>query len=251
VTVTAARDDWDAHWGQYAATAEDNPAQAYRRRRTLALLREAGSPRRLLDVGSGQGDLLRSLDPEFPEAELVGLELSETGIAEGRRKVPRARFVRRNLLVDAPVPPDLERWATHAVCSEVLEHVDDPALLLRHAAAFMAPGCRLVVTVPGGPRSAYDRHIGHRPHFSRDRLRSVLASGGFDVDSVQAAGFPAFNLYKLVVIARGERLIAEVADDRPSRAAELAMRAFDGLFRVAALPATPWGWQLVAVATRR
>jgi 2-polyprenyl-3-methyl-5-hydroxy-6-metoxy-1,4-benzoquinol methylase len=36
------------------------------------------------------------------------------------------------------------------VCSEVLEHVDRPRELLANAAAYLAPGCRLVVTVPGG-----------------------------------------------------------------------------------------------------
>ena len=32
------------------------------------------------------------------------------------------------------VPADLAGWGTHAVCSEVLEHVDDPVTLLRGAA---------------------------------------------------------------------------------------------------------------------
>ena len=34
----ASTDDWDHHWSQYGESAEDNPAQSYRRRLVLALL---------------------------------------------------------------------------------------------------------------------------------------------------------------------------------------------------------------------
>ena len=72
----------------------------------------------------------------------------------------------RDLLRDPAPDAEWAGWATHAVCSEVLEHVDEPVVLLRNARSWLAPGCRLVVTVPGGPMSAFDRHIGHRRHFS-------------------------------------------------------------------------------------
>ncbi len=251
-------DDWEAHWGDYASTAEDNPAQAYRRRRAFALLERAGPVHRLLDIGAGQGDLLRFAAERFPAAELAGLELSRTGVEACLAKVPRARVVQRNLLLDEPIVPALQGWATHAVCSEVLEHVDDPSQLLRNALPYLAPGCELVVTVPGGPRSAFDRHIGHRRHFSRRRLTEVLRTGGFEPEQVQAAGFPAFNLYKLIVIARGEKLVDDVRSAGSGRStggatqvAGLVMSAFAPLFRVAALPASPFGWQLVARARLR
>ena len=41
-------------------------------------------------------------------------------------------------------------WATDAVCSEVLEHVDSPVLFLQAARPWLADGSRLIVTVPGG-----------------------------------------------------------------------------------------------------
>lgn len=246
-------DDWEAHWGDYASTAEDNPAQAYRRRRAFSLLEGAGPVSRLLDIGAGQGDLLRFAADRFLAADLAGLELSRTGVEACRQKVPGAHVVQRNLLLDEPVDPALAGWASHAVCSEVLEHVDDPALLLRRAQPYLAPGCTVVITVPGGPRSAFDRHIGHRAHFTRRRLEDVLRSSGLEPALVQAAGFPAFNLYKLAVIARGERLVDDVraTEATPTRAtklAGLAMRGFDPLFRFAALPSSPLGWQLLAVA---
>lgn len=248
----ATQDDWEAHWGDYASTAEDNPAQAYRRRRAFALLAGTGPVERLLDIGAGQGDLLRSAAAEFPGAALAGLELSATGVAQCRAKVPGADVVQRNLLVDGAVDPTRAGWATHAVCSEVLEHVDDPARLLRNACAYLQPGAWLVITVPGGPRSAFDKHIGHRRHFSQASLAEVIGAAGLAVERVEGAGFPVFNLYKLLVIARGKRLIDDVRASSDggsggSRAAGRAMRGFERLFRHAR-DDSRWGWQLVALA---
>ena len=61
-----------------------------------------------------------------------------------------------------------------------------------------------MVTVPGGPRTAFDRHIGHRRHYTTDALRAVLDAAGLEVELVQGAGLPFFNLYKLLVMMRGD-----------------------------------------------
>ena len=126
-----------------------------------------------------------------------------------------------------------------------------PALLLANAKPYLGRGCRIVITVPGGPRSAFDKHIGHRQHFTRESVTNVLETAGLRVEQTMAAGFPTFNAYKLLVIARGKRLIDDVkADDsgRSTRVAKLAMDMFDPMFRIAR-PNSRWGWQLVAVAT--
>lgn len=248
--VMARRDDWDRHWDEYASSAERNPAQRFRRKLILGMLCGTGvgacvSVARVLDIGSGQGDFAADLATAFPGARLVGLELSASGIDCSRRKVPGAEFVQWDLLSERQPPHDRRNWATHAVCAEVLEHLDEPERLLTNARAWLAPGCRLIVTVPGGPMSQFDRHIGHRRHYQPEALRALLERAGFRVESAHGAGFPFFNLYRRVVIARGDKLITDVAN-KPSLPACVAMRAFDELFR--------WnlrtrGWQTVAVAT--
>jgi SAM-dependent methyltransferase len=247
----AQRDDWDRHWIEYADAAEHNPAQRYRRRLVFDLLALGSEPTRVLDVGSGQGDFAAELQRRHPEAELFGLEVSESGIEIAKRKAPRAAFVQRDLTKEGDPDPGHARWASHAVCSEVLEHVDRPGDLIANAAAYMAPGCRLVVTVPGGPMSAFDRHIGHRRHFSPAALRNLLHDAGFEVDMAGGAGFPFFNLYRLVVIMRGRRLVDDVTAEggSESRLANAVMSVFRALFRLN-LPIKRWGWQTVALARR-
>jgi hypothetical protein len=105
------------------------------------------------------------------------------------------------------------------------------------------------VTVPGGPMSAFDARIGHRRHYSPERLRQTFEEAGLCTAATFGAGFPFFNLYRRVVIARGARLAGDLAskDGRPSGAARAAMAAFRPLLAVS-LPRSVWGSQIVGVA---
>jgi SAM-dependent methyltransferase len=249
-----AQDDWEAHWDLYAESAGDNPAQGMRHDIVARLLDETGAQRdsRIFDLGSGQGDLLQKLAPLFPNATLLGAELSESGVAISRRKVPKATF----LVADIFQPPaglnDFVGWATHAVCSEVLEHVDDPVSFVKQARNYLAPEARLIVTVPGGPMSAFDRHIGHRQHFDRRKIRTILEQAGYAVDRVYLAGFPFFNLYRLLVIARGEGLARDVDMQSRGISATFAtfMMKFFGLLFHGNLSDSAFGWQVVAMARK-
>jgi histidinol-phosphate phosphatase family protein len=244
-------DDWESHWSEFADSASDNPAQAFRRELIGASVERAGGAKRLVDIGSGQGDLLASLHDRWPAAELVGLELSAEGIRRAREKVSTARFFQIDLLTTSDIPREIEEWADVAVCSEVLEHVDDPVRLLRTATRCLAPDGLLVLTVPGGPRTAFDRFIGHRRHFRTAALRAVLREAGLDVERVSGAGFPFFNLYKLVVLLRGRALVRDVSSstDR-SWPAAAAMRCF-GFVLTPRLNSSRFGWQLTAETRRR
>jgi SAM-dependent methyltransferase len=209
-----------------------------------------GHGARVLDIGSGQGDLAVDLLERHPEADCVGVELSTSGVSIAAQRVPQARFFERDLLQAAAPPENLQGWATHAVCSEVLEHLDEPQRLMTNALAWMAPGCRVVVTVPGGPMSSFDRHIGHRRHYDPASLRRLLERAGLHVESVTGAGFPFFNLYRLAVIARGDRLLHDVSrpdGGDPRWSARAAMRIFDGAFSLNRSRG-PFGWQMLALA---
>jgi hypothetical protein len=95
--------------------------------------------------------------------------------------------------------------------------------------------------------SAFDRHIGHRQHFTAKSVRALLEQAGFVVERSTRAGFPFFNLYRLIVFLRGERLVDDVARGAGQRPARLVMRIFGVLFRLN-LTRSPWGWQVLAAA---
>src|SRR5216683_2601702 len=97
---TRAEDDWDQHWRNYAETAEYNPARRYRRQIVCGLLQryQCSGAARILDIGSGPGDLALDLHRAFPQAELAGVELSAAGVAEANQRIPGVRFLQRDLL---------------------------------------------------------------------------------------------------------------------------------------------------------
>jgi SAM-dependent methyltransferase len=252
LTSAPPADDWEKHWEDYSSIAEVSPAQIYRRMLAIKLLGLDARGGRVVDIGSGQGDFVAELRRRFPTYEVLGLEYSQSGIDVSARKVPDATFLRRDLLQPPEPPVEYRDWGTHAVCVEVLEHVDQPETLLANASAFLAPGCRLVVTVPGGPMSQLDHHIGHRQHFTPATLRSLLTRAGLEVETATTAGFPFFNLYRIVVVMRGGKLVDDVSDTSVGTSSHLAralMHVFDMLFRLN-VASSPWGWQIVAVARK-
>ena len=100
--------------------------------------------------------------------------------------------------------------------------------------------------------SAFDRHIGHRQHFNRAGIRAMLERAGYSVDRTYLAGFPFFNLYRLLVIARGERLAEDVeakSTEWSSGLAGTAMKVFRVLFHANLLDSS-FGWQVVATARK-
>lgn len=245
-------DDWDRHWSDFSDASQQNPAVAYR----VRILRDRLRPLigdthcTVLDIGSGIGDLAVELGHEFPRATIRGIELSESGVAVSRVRAPHGEFLQFDLLGADPIPDSWKCATDVAVCSEVLEHLDDPATFLRNAAKLLVPGCVVLVTVPAGPMSAFDRHIGHRQHFTPASLEALLRSAGFvPIDTVRA-GFPFFNLYRMMVLARGHRLVSDAAS--LSRGTGRIMGAVSAVFKTlfrCNLARSLWGWQLMSVAT--
>ncbi|PYJ89851.1 MAG: hypothetical protein DME71_08365 [Verrucomicrobia bacterium] len=248
----AGNDDWERHWQLFAESATLNPAQAMRHQLVLDLWGEcaADTSSNFVDFGSGQGDFLEKFVRRYPNAKLLGLELSTRGVAISRKKVPSATFIVTDLFSPSREVNPYRGWAGGAVCSEVLEHVDDPTAFLRAASQYLSANAMILVTVPGGRMSAFDRHIGHRRHFTRESLREILVRGGYRVEKIYRAGFPFFNLYRLAVIARGDKLVGD-AEARPHGVvgglARITARFFGWLFKMN-LRDSPFGWQIVAVA---
>ena len=161
-----------------------------------------------------------------------------------RSRMPSARFEVCDLL--DPIENETVRsfLATDAICSEVLEHVDRPGRILTNAAAAMAPGCRLVVTVPGGPMNAFDKHIGHRRHYRPKELGVLLTAAGYRVEKTLGVGFPFYNLYRLALLTGGSSVV-DIASGPPSLTVRTAYHVFDTLCR---LNVDRWGWQTVGIA---
>ena len=248
------QDDWDTHWSDLNEEAEINPAQIYRHKLLVTLIidlmRDRPEINTIIDFGSGQGDFLATLVPRIQNCQVFGFELSRVGVEISRIKTPAASFFQHNMLLDAPEISQLRNKGDLCVCSEVLEHLDEPHIFLRNARHYVADQGFLIATVPSGPMNAFERSIGHRQHFTRESISSLIQSAGFDVIEVWQAGFPFFNLYKIAGVVRGDKVRADaegVGGGGSTQPLRLALGLFSFLFRFN-LVNTRYGWQLVVIA---
>ncbi len=256
---------YDEMWRRYAHLDAVSPA-AFHRRRMVAQLarRHAASARRILDVGCGQGELLRELERALPGARVAGADLSAQSIADSQKRNPGADLFVLDLTApdfDAVQQGRLGRYDL-VVCSEVVEHIDDDALAVRRLCSLLAPGGTLILTVPGGRMSRFDKVIGHHRHYRSRDLERLLGAGRLQVVSVLAWGFPFQNLYRSAV--RVASVLAIPAGGAPAKAKStrddqgVVGRALGQVYTVFGrslkplfyLNASRWGEQMLAVARR-
>jgi len=245
-------DNWEQHWKKYSKSAEKNPAQAYRRKLILKEIQNLTSQNKwnIVDIGSGQGDMLVNIDNSCPGHSLFGIELSQEGVDISSKKLPNAQFYQHNL-VSRIENRKLIEIADICLCTEVLEHLENPLLFLQNTKVLLKKNGKIIITVPGGPRSFFDIYIGHRRHYSRKSLTELLTQAGFRVDKCECAGFPFFNIYKLIVILRGKRLINDAdstgKNNLSTKVAFTVMSIFNFLFKFN-LRNSNLGWQILATA---
>jgi 3' terminal RNA ribose 2'-O-methyltransferase Hen1 len=153
-------------------------AAAARHAAVLAALREVGA-RRVLDLGCGEGALLRELaaDPAF--TEIVGVDVSTRSLRVAERRLRAARLPdgRVALRQGALTYTDgALRGYDAAVLMEVIEHVDPPRLdALAHSVFGVAAPGAVVVTTPNAEHNVRFeglpvgglRHADHRFEWSR------------------------------------------------------------------------------------
>ncbi|QLY30260.1 3' terminal RNA ribose 2'-O-methyltransferase Hen1 [Nocardia huaxiensis] len=150
-----------------------------RRAAVVNALRETGASR-VLDLGCGQGALLRELVADNSFSEIVGVDVSVLAlrIAQRRmRRVPEFQARRVTLRQGALTYTDASlKGYDAAVLMEVIEHVDLPRLgALEHAVFGAAAPGAVVVTTPNGEYNVlYEgleagtfRHSDHRFEWSR------------------------------------------------------------------------------------
>ncbi|MGB2986215.1 MAG: class I SAM-dependent methyltransferase [Phycisphaerae bacterium] len=129
--------------------------------RRLACIRKmiAATPDdRILEVGCGGGHVLRL----FPQSDLTGVDVSDEMLRKARRNLEGYRV---RLLKGEPHELDLpDRGFDRIICSEVLEHVVDPAAMLDQIRRLVHPDGRVVVTIPN------DRLV--------NRLKAVIGHTG-------------------------------------------------------------------------
>jgi SAM-dependent methyltransferase len=143
---------------------------------------------RVLDVGAGEApwrDLLK-------HADYVGVDVEEAKDFGMRQRSDIVYY-------DGNTLPFEAASFDHVLCTEVLEHVPDPARFLRDVNRVLRKGGTLILTVPWSAR------LHHTPHdytrFTRYGLHPLLQSAGFSDIVIEERGNDiAVIANKLIVV---------------------------------------------------
>lgn len=97
---------------------------------------------RMVDVGCGEGTLLKKAAERWPTAELFGVDISPP---EPLLQRERIRLITADLRGDLPFR---SQCVDLVMCTETLEHLPEPNRYLHEMARILRPNGRLVVTIP-------------------------------------------------------------------------------------------------------
>jgi len=140
---------------------------------------------RLLEIGSGVGNLSRAL---LPRSRYVATDIN-----------PLYLHTLENLAVDRPYlsasycnVTDLASYPRTSdgfdtvVCLNVLEHVEDDRQALLNICSVLAERGRAIVLVPHGPRNfgTLDTILGHRRRYSRESLARLATDCGMKITNL-------------------------------------------------------------------
>lgn len=177
---------------------------------------------RLLEIGCGTGHNLDMLG-RFGRLDAIELDPEARTLASRRLGRPVADAA----LPELPGVPD--RSYDLIALLDVLEHVDGDEAALRSIGGKLAPGGRIIVTVPAYQWmwSAHDEVHHHKRRYSRRQLRSVAEAAGLRVERIGYFNSLLFPLAAAVRLA-GKLVGKDQSDDKLPPAP--LNRLFRGIF---------------------
>jgi ubiquinone/menaquinone biosynthesis C-methylase UbiE len=189
-----------------------------RRRAVAAILRQvtASLPDgyRVLELGCGNGGMLRLLRDSCPGGKVVGMDLYEEGLRHARRRCDCA-LVRG----DVRQPPFHEAFAIVGLF-DVLEHVADDAAMLEHVHRLLTPAGAVILTVPAHMSlwSYFDVAAHHARRYAPCELHARLEEAGFVVEYLtqfMGAIYPLVWLGRRIkqVVGRSRDAVEMTQDD--------------------------------------
>ena len=154
--------------------------------------------KRVLEIGSGTGNLTRRLVPRdaYVASDVNPLYLHTLRHLTHDR--PYLDVALTDVTRGSSFPRLPEGFDT-VVCLNVIEHVDDDRGALENIRRVLAPDGKAIVLVPHDPRlfGTLDEVLGHKRRYTAASLRQVAADAGFEVQEIltfNRVGSPAWWL---------------------------------------------------------
>ncbi|GEJ55645.1 glycosyltransferase [Anaeromyxobacter diazotrophicus] len=139
---------------------------------------------RVLEIGSGTGNLTRQL---IPRRRYVASDINPLYLQTLRGLTPDRPYLDAQLTDVTALEsfPRVRDFDT-VICLNVIEHVDDDRGALANIRSALAQGGHAIVLVPQGEGlfGTLDEVLGHKRRYSEASLRKLAADAGFEVKQV-------------------------------------------------------------------
>jgi len=138
--------------------------------------------RKVLEIGSGTGNLTRRL---IPRDQYVASDINPLYLSTLKSLTSDRPYLDVTLtdVTRGDTFPAVEGGFDTVICLNVVEHVDDDVGALRNMRDVLAPDGRVVLLVPQGPEvfGTLDEVLGHKRRYTRASLQALATAAGFRV----------------------------------------------------------------------
>jgi len=150
----------------------------------------------VIDVGCGDGGFIGFCARQGAEVIFIDRDEARLAATEERIRQSPARAYRAIVSDCDPIPLD-DGCGDVVICTEVLEHVADPAAFLAELVRIARPGATLLLTVPDARSEtfvaatappSYFQEPNHIRIFSAEQFEDLVLSAGLSVESHQYMG---------------------------------------------------------------
>lgn len=147
------------------------------------------TPKSVLDVGCGQGLNTVRFTEDWPDAKIVGVDLSDVGI-----EYAKSHYNSKNISFYCMDVSDLlveGKKYDLVTAFELLEHIEDWEKIANVMTEIS--NRYIMVSVPIGRMREYEKEHGHYRNYKKGELESFFEKNGFKTVKTYYAGFPFWS----------------------------------------------------------
>lgn len=166
----------------------DRSSQVFNWINSIITQKQRSKIQTIIEIGCGEGNLLSKFKENFPKKNIIGLEINEKAIQEGKK---------RGLDIRNLNDPILEK-ADLVISYAVIEHTSSPTNFLKSISKILNPNGLVLIGTPHQDRISHDIFfVDHLFHFSSKHIQDIARSANLKLLKKSTKQWPidSFGIY--------------------------------------------------------